>query len=304
MQHHPSASLFPMLDDKSLQDLAEDIHKNGLLEPIVVHEGMILDGRNRFVACELAGVPPAFTEWNNGVSPTVYVLSKNLHRRHLTTSQRAAIAVEVLPLLKEEAHRRQLVGKKPGLPLNSEGGTPHVGEARQIAARELRVGHATVWEAEQVKEKDPAMFEKVRRGEATVHGAYRKATGRVRPENELQKLPIAQREKQIRERAEEGYRATQIADELGIGVERVRELARRLGINIRADEIRQNRKIDVNRIVGETVASAQALVAGLDLVDARLDQIDQLQLQPWIASLSDSISILKGLLNKLRRASV
>jgi ParB-like chromosome segregation protein Spo0J len=101
-----------MFSDTELQELAEDIHKNGLIEAIVLHEGMILDGRNRYAACELTDIEPQFVEWNgHGGSPTLYVLSKNLHRRHLTSSQKAAIAAESLPLLKVEARKRMLAGK-------------------------------------------------------------------------------------------------------------------------------------------------------------------------------------------------
>lgn len=105
---HPAAMLFPMMGEKELSDLADDIAANGLIEPVVLYHGEVLDGRNRLAACQLAGVEPHFAEVDGNVpSPTIYVLSKNLHRRHLTTSQRGAIAAEVVPLLKEEAKKRQ-----------------------------------------------------------------------------------------------------------------------------------------------------------------------------------------------------
>jgi ParB-like chromosome segregation protein Spo0J len=62
MQTHPAAELFPMLAEHQLKELADDIRDRGLLEPvwIVEHDGadVILDGRNRWQACVLAGVEP------------------------------------------------------------------------------------------------------------------------------------------------------------------------------------------------------------------------------------------------------
>jgi hypothetical protein len=67
---------------------------------------------NRLRACQRAGVEPRFEEWR-GESPTAYVLSVNLHRRHLTDGQRAMIAVGALPLFEAEARERQ--GKRTDL---------------------------------------------------------------------------------------------------------------------------------------------------------------------------------------------
>jgi ParB-like chromosome segregation protein Spo0J len=118
---HPAAELFPLMPDDQLRDLAEDIKKNGLNYPIVVFEGKILDGRNRLRACKLAGVKPGFHPFERRefdekgelvreVTPLEFVLSSNLHRRHLTGEQRREI---VAKLLKEKPDRpdRQVAAK-------------------------------------------------------------------------------------------------------------------------------------------------------------------------------------------------
>src|SRR5262245_17816598 len=104
---HPACLAFPMLPDAELQELADDIKLRGLLNPVVLHQGQVLDGRNRLAACELAGVAPRFTEWSGGGSPVEWVLATNLIRRHLTASQRAVVALDLLPLLESEAKERQ-----------------------------------------------------------------------------------------------------------------------------------------------------------------------------------------------------
>jgi hypothetical protein len=105
-ENHAAADLFPMMTPPELKDLADDIQANGLLEPIVLLGGKVLDGRNRLAACEVAGVEPRFETWS-GSSPTAYVLSKNLHRRHLSVSQLGVIGMKATPMFREEAKERQ-----------------------------------------------------------------------------------------------------------------------------------------------------------------------------------------------------
>lgn len=76
---HPAANLFPMMHEDELGELADDILSNGLLEPISLYEQKIIDGRNRYRACEIAGIDPAFRVIESLESPVMYVVSKNLH---------------------------------------------------------------------------------------------------------------------------------------------------------------------------------------------------------------------------------
>lgn len=104
---HPAAELFPMVREDELEKLASDIAANGLREPVVLYEGQILDGRNRLRACELAGIEPRFEEWDGQGSPLAFVLSRNLHRRHLDESQRAVIAARAKEMFTAEAAARE-----------------------------------------------------------------------------------------------------------------------------------------------------------------------------------------------------
>ena len=104
---HPAATLFPMMHGTDLGLLVEDIEANGLREPIVIYDGQILDGRNRLRACELAGIAPRFVEWDGVGSPIAFVLSRNLHRRHLNESQRSIVAARAKSMFEEEAADRK-----------------------------------------------------------------------------------------------------------------------------------------------------------------------------------------------------
>ena len=92
---HEVAEIFPLMTGSEYEALVKDICQNGLREDILLYDGKIIDGRNRFRACNDAGVPPRFCTWDGSGSLVAFISSLNLHRRHLTTSQLAAVATEI-----------------------------------------------------------------------------------------------------------------------------------------------------------------------------------------------------------------
>ena len=92
MEAHPLAELFPPMSAEEFEGLKNSIRTRGYdkSEPVVTYEGQILDGRHRFRACLDLGLEAptaAFSE----PDPLLFVISKNLSRRHLDESQRAMI---------------------------------------------------------------------------------------------------------------------------------------------------------------------------------------------------------------------
>lgn len=86
---HPAAGRFPLMSAERLEDLAHSIRESGLIVPIVLCDGQVLDGRNRLQACEMAGVAPRFIHYDG--NPYEYSWDMNGARRDLEAGQRAAI---------------------------------------------------------------------------------------------------------------------------------------------------------------------------------------------------------------------
>jgi len=167
---HPLADLFPLLEGAELDALAADIKANGLRETIVLAgDGSILDGRNRYLACKAAGASPRFESYR-GTDPLGFVISKNLHRRHLNESQRAMVAARVANLAHGGDRRSD---QAANLPL--EVPVAEVGQAR--AAEMLNVSPRSVRDAKAVQEKgSPELARAVDQGKLAVSAAAKAAT--------------------------------------------------------------------------------------------------------------------------------
>lgn len=182
LEIHEAALVFPMMEGEEFETLVSNIAEHGLLEPIDLYEERVLDGRNRLLACKKAGVEPEFREANlNGLSPLEFVIAKNLHRRHLTPAQRAALALELLPQFQAEARLRKIeAGELYGRShpkVGSEKGEPlHKDESRKAAAdaaKAVNVGRSAVEAAVAIQKRDPKVVERMKKGELNVAQAAR-----------------------------------------------------------------------------------------------------------------------------------
>lgn len=155
IQFHPIADVFPLIAGAEFDALVTDIRTHGLRVPIVLHpDGRILDGRNRYRACEAAGVEPTFETWDGEPgSEIAFVVSLNLNRRHLNESQRAMVAAK-LATLGHGGDRKSPIGDSI---------------TQQAAADMLNVGKRTVERAREVLDHGvPELVAAVDSGEISV----------------------------------------------------------------------------------------------------------------------------------------
>lgn len=160
---HPLADLLPLLEGAELHRLSDDIRENGLLEPILLTpDGRILDGRNRLRACRLAKMPPRFETVQEPEEKWLgLVVSRNIRRRHLTPSQTAAFAAELVST-SHGANQHTLRGP---------GNSPVL---RQFeVARLLSVDERLVRDAVRVRRESGELLALVKAGEVVVDVAAR-----------------------------------------------------------------------------------------------------------------------------------
>jgi hypothetical protein len=189
LEPYPLAGIFPELPAEELRQLAQDIKERGQIEPIILYKGLILDGRNRYKACQMVGVKPRFEEFNAKVakrSPEEFVLSRNLRRRHLSTGQKAAIALEWADQLQlvPRSENAKTTGRPRGVLLEA---AKHIGIERQ-----------RVFEARQIRDTNASLYKEMKAGRRSLNSVLEEISpqketafsrpGSIKSEHERQEL--------------------------------------------------------------------------------------------------------------------
>ena len=213
----PAADVFPMMADDELSELAEDIAANGLHEPLVKAEietpdepkhpmtWMLIDGRNRRAACKLAGIEPRIRVLN-GDDPTAYVLSANIHRRHMTKGQRAMAVAMIYPERQKGGRGKTSQAKTsakiggfsmdlidkgravlcyaPDLAANVLSGVESLDAAYKTAGDRKTAASSEETQLDELRERYPDLADKVVEGELGMPAALVEASNRDAKERE------------------------------------------------------------------------------------------------------------------------
>ena len=200
---HPFADVFPLLIGYDIDKLTEDIEENGQREPIILYDGKILDGRNRYRACIDLGIEPHFAQSTatNDEQALRESVSRNLRRRHLSPSQRSMVAADLLPMFEAMAKDRQ--GERTDIPANLPECSKETGEARERAAEVAQSSARSVQSAKNVKTDGVAeLVSAVRDGDIAVSRA-----------EEVSKLD-EDMQREVVARVKEGEKASKVVREV------------------------------------------------------------------------------------------
>jgi hypothetical protein len=194
---HPAADLFPMIadsDDQAMVSLINSIKANGQLHPIIMWNGVIVDGRNRYAACKQAGIAPKTKsmQFESDADAIRYIISTNIHRRHLDPRRIPAIAADLATMMR-------------GRP--SEDNPQKCGNTTAEVAERLGTSERQVELAKEVKAKAPDLFQKMKTGEmrtGTAHRLMKERARQTQPATDPDRADDAVVDAKI-ERASNGY---------------------------------------------------------------------------------------------------
>ena len=153
---HPLATIVPEATNDELHALVRDVLKQGLIEPITLYEGQILDGRHRYEACRRTKTELRTVDFEGDeAAARAFVVSKNLARRHLTEGQRAIVAA------------RLVTTEGKGRPVNGSIDPFTAADA----AKSAQTSEPTVKRARKVLDATPELIEAVEGGKVAVSDA-------------------------------------------------------------------------------------------------------------------------------------
>lgn len=172
-EQHPLSSAFPGMSQEQFKELIDDIDLNGLREPIVIFDNKILDGWHRYQACQELNVARPLMVAYEGDDPVGYVLSKNLHRRHLDAGARAIIIARLVEW--------QEGAGKPSRSLTKYGNFTTLDQAAALAG----VSKSTIQKAKKAVRAIDEVQQAVVSGQISVHDAAKIAD---KPEEEQREV--------------------------------------------------------------------------------------------------------------------
>jgi hypothetical protein len=173
---HPLCEIFPWMQGDEFHNLVADIRTSSQQQPILLLADQIIDGKNRELACFVAGVEPTYETYMGSEAATDLVVSLNWHRRHLSESQRAVIANKLWPAIAAElqTEKAKATFSKFAKRVKTQ--------AKNKAAKMMNVSPRTVHDADTVEQKgSPEIQAAVASGNMTVSAAAKEITGTTTP---------------------------------------------------------------------------------------------------------------------------
>ena len=166
--------LIPPLNEEELKLLEESLVADGCESPLIVWNGVIVDGHNRYAICRKHEIPFSIQEkdFSSRDEAMLWMLRNQLGRRNLNNYQRVELVLKFEPLVKNAAEQRMMAGKAANpVPTLAQGQTK--GKTRDHLSEAAGVSHGTFAKAKKlVQSADEETKRELRAGKVTVNRAY------------------------------------------------------------------------------------------------------------------------------------
>ena len=179
-------NLIPPLTDEEFQQLEQNILSDGIREPLVIWNGTLIDGHNRYAIAQKHNLPFQTTEkiFDSRAAAVEWIIQNQFGRRNISTFDRICLALKLKPTISEKAKENQ--GKRtdilPATFDQKKSKVESVDTLKQIANL-AGVGKETVRKVEKILELAQAVnlediISGLRKGDISISLAYEAANFR------------------------------------------------------------------------------------------------------------------------------
>lgn len=171
--------VMPPLQDDEIERLTKKLLEEGCRDALVVWDGVIVDGHNRYRICHEHGIPFSYVErsFESEEAAKLWIIDTQLGRRNLTDFERCEMALQYEEKLKAEARERKK--RKAAESVVPNLAQQNRGRTRDELARMAGVSHGTLDKVKTiVQDADEATKEQLRTGEVSINRVYTSLTGK------------------------------------------------------------------------------------------------------------------------------
>jgi N6-adenosine-specific RNA methylase IME4/ParB-like chromosome segregation protein Spo0J len=180
-------ALIPPLAEDERAQLEQNIRADGCRDPLVLWNGVLIDGHNRFEICQTHGwaFKTVAQSFPTREDVKIWIIRNQFGRRNLQPFQRGELALILKPLIAEKAKARQIAS---GGAVPSKLTEPPIDTRREIA-KAAGLSDGTIAKVSVITEKAPeSVKEQLRKGEISIDRAYQDIRGHERRAERVERI--------------------------------------------------------------------------------------------------------------------
>lgn len=172
-------SLIPPLLEDERKQLEENCIRDGIKDSLVIWNGILLDGHNRYEIAKEHGLDFSVTEMEfaSREDAKLWIIKNQLGRRNLSAYDRSSLALKLKPLFAERSKERQR-GGQGGVLLGQKSDEANEISTKKELAKIAGVSHDTIHKVEVIENSgNEKVIDKVKNREMSINKAYREVKG-------------------------------------------------------------------------------------------------------------------------------
>jgi DNA modification methylase len=185
-------SLIPPLSKEEFKQLERNILEEGIREPLITWNGILIDGHNRYRIAQENDMnyETLEKEFENINRVKEWMINNQFGRRNLSNYQRSVLALQLEDVFREKAKENLKLSEGKGKQISAEVKVQPI-ETRQEIAKVANVSHDTIAKVKKIEANaTPEVKARLNTGTMSINEAYKE----IKKEEKIETLEIKKKE--------------------------------------------------------------------------------------------------------------